>query len=95
MSKKSYLERKLAALPVDRRAKVDAMAAQVFAAALYPARHLHLHGFLGDAEAGGDFLLGHVLDATQDHDFTATRRQRVDRMGKEEQLLADTSGGRR
>ena len=29
MSKISYLERKLAALPVDRRAKVDAMAAQI------------------------------------------------------------------
>ena len=63
--------------------EVDELAAHALDRPAEQARDMHL----GDAHAGGDLVLGQLLDIAQEHDLALPLRQPPDQLGQDQQVL--------
>ncbi len=72
--------------------RTEAAGPQIFGAAARAFGGEHLDGVFGDAEQGGDFLLGKAFDFAEEEHFAAAGGQGVDGFGEESELLSTTDG---
>ncbi len=66
--------------------------AQLLGNTAQSARGLHLHGLLGEPEAGGNVFLGHALEFSEDKNFTAVGGKCINRIHQHFNFLLADSG---